>query len=176
MHVLASHIRGLPIISLQSGDAIAHVRNLVIDMAKLEVVAFECGVPRQHRPLAILTSDIRQLSNSYLVVESDDELIDPAEIIRLAGPLKTHFDPVGKPVVSELGRQLGRVEDYTVELEGDRIQKLHVRPSGLRSWFGPAVMIDRAQVIDVTIRHIIVRDTTIAAPALPPEALSNSPN
>lgn len=176
MHVLASHIQGLPVISLQNGETIALIRRPIIEIAKFEVVALECNAARQYQRLAILPQDIRQLSDSHVLVESEEELVEPQEVIRLRQSIEKPFEPIGKLVVSELERRLGRITNYEINLENNRIQRLWVRPAKIKFWFGPEIAIDRTQIVDVTPKRVIVRDTVITASILPSRALPNRPS
>jgi sporulation protein YlmC with PRC-barrel domain len=175
MQVLASNIKNLPVVSLQTGSTIAYAHEPVVDHAKLEVVAIQCTIPHQHQPLALLARDIRQLTAEHLVVDSEDELIDPYEVVRLASLIKAHFRLQEKSVISDLGRRLGRISNYAIDLESNRIQKLYVRPSGMQAWLSSELTIDRMQIIDITPKHIIVRDSAMTAPLLPPEAIPGNP-
>ncbi len=174
MQVLVSHLMNLPIVSLQTGETVAFANEPIIDMAKLEVVALHCSIPHQRPTLALLARDIRQLTAEYLLIDSEDELIDPDEVVRLTTLVKAGFSPLEKPVVSDLGRRLGRTDDYAINLETNRIQKLYIRSHGMRAWIKAELTIDRAQIVDVTPHHIVVRDSALAASILPPEAIPDS--
>jgi len=145
------------------------MRRPVIDMPTLEIIAFYCETSRQKRQLVLMSRDIRQLASDCIIIDNEEELTDPEDIIRLKDTLETAYNPIDKPVVSENGHRLGSIEDYTVNLETNRLQKLHVRQSILRAWLGSNLVIDRTQIIDVTPHRIVVREPTVKLPALQPE-------
>ncbi len=171
MYSLASKLDSLPIISLQTGDAVAWVKQPIIDMATLQVIAFRCETLQQKQFLVLMTRDIRQLAADCIIIDSEDELSDPGDIVRLKSFIEANFSPIDKLVITESDQKLGSVEDYTINLETNRVQKLHVRQSLLKSWLGASLSIDRAQITDVTPRRIVVRDATIKAQALRGEPL-----
>jgi sporulation protein YlmC with PRC-barrel domain len=171
MYARASKLENLPVISLQSGEAVAWIKQPVINISTFEILAFECDSTNHNRPVILLTNDIRQLAADCVIVDSDDELAEPDDIIRLTAIIKADYTPLDKPVISDLGRKLGSVEDYTINLDTSRIQKLYVRQSLFRAWLGSSLTIDHSQIVEVTPQRIIVRDVTIRAPAIHPEPM-----
>ncbi|MDB5179083.1 MAG: hypothetical protein JWN01_1026 [Patescibacteria group bacterium] len=171
MYILASNLRNLPIISLQTGEAIGSSHRPVIDIATFEIVAFRCESARGRRPLILLSRDIRQLATDCMIIDNEEELTEPEDIIRLKGLLGTDYTPLEKAVVADTGRKLGQVEDYSINLETCRIQKLYVRGSLFRAWLGSSLIIDRTQIIDITPKRITVRDSIVKSPILPTDAI-----
>lgn len=164
MYALASKLIGLPILSLQNAESITQVRSLIMEIKNLEVVALACDPrPRLGKRPVLLMRDVRQVAIDCLLVNTEDDLVEADEVVRLEPLLKRNFDPHGLNVVTELKRRVGRVEDYTINLETYHLQKLYVRQSILRSWMGSSLIIDRSQIIEVSEREIIVRDATIAS-------------
>lgn len=161
MYAQASKLEGLPIISLQTGEAVSWVKRPIIAITSLEAVAFQCVSPRHKQPLILTARDIRQLAPDCLIINDEADLSEPEDLIRLKDILETNFNPLEKPVITESERKLGSVEDYSLNLGTALIQKLQVRQSLLRSWLGASLVIDRSQIVDVTREHLVVRDATI---------------
>ncbi len=176
MYAQASQMQSLPVISLQTGEVVALTRSPVIDIATLEVRAYRCEGIRGKQPLILMSRDIRQLATDCLIIDNEEELVEPADIVRLQSLIEANYNPLDKPVISDTGRKLGHVEDYTVNLETNRVQKLHVRQSILRAWLGNSLVIDRSQIIDITPKLITVRDATVKAPLLQTEPIPETPS
>jgi sporulation protein YlmC with PRC-barrel domain len=176
MQAFASQMQSLPVISLQTGEAVALTRKPLIDIGTLEIMAYRCEGVHNKQDLLLMARDIRQLAADCVIVDNEEELVAPGDIVRLKTMLKTSYDPLDKSVVSDTGRKLGHVEDYTINLETSRVQKLHVRQSLLRAWLGTTLIIDRSQILDVTPRTITVRDTTLKAPVLAAEPVPETPS
>lgn len=176
MYALASQLGGLPIISLQTGETVAWLLQPIIDIGALEIRALRCDAPGFKHPQILMTADIRQFAADCLIVDSEDELSDPDDLVRLRDIVKSSYDPLRKQVVSDTGRKLGVVVDFSVNLESNRVQKLHIRQSLLQSWLGTTLIIDRTQIIDVTQKQITVRDSTAKSSALPTDPLPESPS
>ncbi|HUD11726.1 MAG TPA: PRC-barrel domain-containing protein [Candidatus Saccharimonadia bacterium] len=176
MYALASQMDSLPIISLQTGEAVAWSRQPIIDVGSLEILAFRCESARKKSQKILMARDIRQLASDCIIIDDEDELTDPAEIVRMKSMISSSYNPIDKLVVSDTGRKLGSVEDFTINLESNRVQKLHVRQSLLRSWMGSSLVVDRTQIIDIAPHRIVVRDSTVKATLLRNEPIPESPS
>jgi sporulation protein YlmC with PRC-barrel domain len=168
MYARISQLNNLPIISLQTAEAVGFTRSPILEPATLEIVAFNCGaLNRSRHPLILMTADIRQLAPDCIVIDTEEELTEPGDVVRLQPLIKKSYSPIGKSVVTDASRRLGSVEDYSINLESNRVQKLFVRQSILQAWIGTNLVIDRTQIMDVTPSQIIVRDTTVKNPLIP---------
>ncbi len=174
MHVLASKLEGLPVMSLQSGETVATILDPIIDMGRLEVVAYQCHIGRGREAHALMSSDIRQLAADCAIIDSEDEVTPVRDVVRLRPLIETRFRPLGKTVITDLGRRVGRIEDYTINLETHCIQKLYVQPPFWQGWLRSNLIIDRGQVLEISPRYITVRDTLSKNPLLAPEPASES--
>lgn len=172
MYTRVSKLLNLPIVSLQTGEAVAWTRTPVLETTTLEIIAFKCEVDsRGSHPLVLLVADIRRFTSDGLVIDSEEELADPAEVVRLTPLIKAAYTPIGKGVFTDAGHKLGTVEDYTVNLQTNRIQKLYVRQSVLQAWIGTSLIVDRTQIVEISPRRITVRDTTIKTSILPTDPI-----
>jgi len=166
MYALASKLIPLPVLSLQTGATVATVKGLVLDPATLEVVAFSCVVAGHAGPeIALMLRDVRELALDCVIVDSEDELTELDDIVRLKALRNENFTLIRKPVVSDMGRRLGNVEDYTINIQTNKVQKLYVKQSIIRSFFGSSLIIDRTQIVDVSPKQIVVREATLKAGA-----------
>ncbi len=172
MFVLASRVKNLGIISLQTGTLVGTLGSAVINPGNLQIVGYLCTTPKQTQPLMLMIKDVRQLAIDCVIIDSVEELGEAADIVRIQPLLAEHFDPISKTVATELGRRLGKVEDYTIDLDTFKIQKLYVQQPVWRSWFGASLIIDRSQIIDISPKQITVRDTLTKASALAKPALT----
>jgi sporulation protein YlmC with PRC-barrel domain len=166
MYVLASQFSALPVVSLQTGETVALLRRAIVEPSSLHIVAYSCATTGRDAASILLVRDIRQLTPDCAIVNSEDELAEPHDIVRIHKLLEEGFNLTNLPAITDLGRRLGTIEDYTLNPDDFRIQKLYIKPPFLRFWLGGSLIIDRAQVIEATPQHIMVRDTTMRAPSL----------
>ncbi len=170
MYSLLSQLTGQPIISLQTGQAVALVNQPILEISTLEIVALLCQSSRARR-LLLMPSDIRQYAPDCLIIDDEDALTDPSDIVRFTANMSTHYSPIGQPVVTDSDHKLGIVSDYTINLDTNRVQKLHVYKSLFQAWFGSSLLIDRSQILDITPERITVRDATATGPLLSSDSL-----
>jgi sporulation protein YlmC with PRC-barrel domain len=176
MYARISELQDLPIVSLQTGEAVAWLRRPILEPATLEIVAFRSEIAdRRRRSQVLLTADIRQYATDCILVDSDEELTDQADVVRLQALIHTNYNPTGKHVVTDAGRKLGTVEDYSVNLESNRVKKLFVRQSLLHAWIGTSLTVDRTQILDITGDRIVVRDSTLKSPIIPTDPVPGTP-
>lgn len=174
MYAIVSQLKNLPIVSLQTGQTVATTAEPLINPDNLEVLAmwtqpagpaYRSG-RRGSQPAVVLMRDIRQLATNAVLIDHEGAIGDPAEIVRLAPILEQKFHLPGCAVVSQSGQRLGKVEDYTINLQTHLLQKLYVRRPFYASFIRQDLIIDRGQIIDVKPGKVTVADSTIKKPAL----------
>lgn len=164
MYISGNKLLGMPVVSLQTGQALAMIDGLVLDYRALEAVALLCAIPR--RPaVVVITRDIREWAKGAVLVNSEDDLSEAADIVRLQPLLDENFKLTGTLVKTELGSRLGRVESYTIDTETGQVQKLYVKQSVLRNILVGNLTVDRSQIVDASPKLITVRDASIKEPA-----------
>jgi len=155
MQVFATKLNNVPIIALSSGGQIAITQRPVIDPATLKIVALACN-----DNLLLLSKDIRQYDSELILVNSEDDLIESGEVIRLQPLLATDFRLIGATVKTELGVTLGRVSDYSFDVKTLDIVQLYVKPPLLKSLISQTLVIHRRQIVEITPPLITVRDAS----------------
>ncbi len=166
MYTLSNSLLELPILSLQTGQSITQTSGVIIDSSSLTIVALTCGETEGMTHPIILIRDIREFATDCILVNSDDDISESEDIVRLKTLLDKPFNLMNIRVATESGHRLGRVEDYTINTENFQIQKLYVHPALLKGVFGSSLIIDRDQISDVTPKLITVKETTTSLPAI----------
>lgn len=175
MYAIASKLTPLPVLSLQTGLQVATIKRVILDPAELQAVAFACSTPKRNTPiLALMIRDIRELAVDCVIIDSEDELTELSDIVRLQALMDSPFELDGITVDSDMGRRLGSVEDFTINVESSMVQKLYVKQSIIRSFFGSSLIIDRTQIVDVSPQKIIVREASLKAGVLSRKAVPDT--
>lgn len=166
MLILASQIQDSPILSILNGHPVAVAGNMLINADKLEVAAVFCKSPGwRGENHVLLLRDIREYSRSGIIIDSLEDIEDIGEIIRLGDVMERNYQIIGKPVVTEGGHKLGKVEDYSVDTISNNIQKLYIKPSLLKNLMVNNLMVDRAHILKADDNQIIVSDASLKTPA-----------
>jgi hypothetical protein len=148
--------------SLRTGSQIAVAQVPIINPHNLKILGWWCDGPDGRQVL--LADEIRDFAPEGIAVNNEDALSDTGDLVRHKEVLDINFELMDKPVRTKRQR-IGRVSDFSYN-EGMFVQKLYVaRP--LRKVFSAedTLIIDREQIIEVTDKYIMVRDTEIKATA-----------
>ena len=161
------------ILSLRTGSPVGLLLGPVINPDNLKIEGWHVENGISHSAGVLLAQDIRDILPQGLVVDDQEALSDPKELIRLKPILDLNFELVGKHVVTENKKRLGKVIDFAFDKDSSFIGKIHVSQSLVKSFSGGELMIDRAQVIEVNNREIVVNEATVQeGSAVPAPALA----
>ncbi|MBX4201534.1 hypothetical protein KW803_01385 [Candidatus Saccharibacteria bacterium] len=160
---LSSTLLNQPVMSLRTGSQIGLAQTPIINPHNLKIMGWWCSGPGGQRQI-LLSEDVRESLTDGLAVNDEDDLSDPADLVRHKEILEVNFDLLDKQVRTKR-QKLGKVSDYSYN-DGMFIQKLYVaRPLHKVFTSEDTLIIDRQQILEVTDRFILVRDTDIKATA-----------
>lgn len=168
MFRLSKTITDIDVMSLRTAGKIATAIEPIINPHNLRVEGWYCEDVFSKEKLVLLAQDVRDFVPQGLAVDDHEVLTDPEELIRLKNILELDFKLIGKPVVTNHRRRLGKVADYALETTTLVIQKLYVARPVYRSLTEGQLSIDHSQIIEINDRRIIVReaDIKVEAPAI----------
>lgn len=121
--------------------------------------------PNKKQQLVLLSQDIRDILPQGIVVNDQDVLTPPNDLVRLKDILSLNFQLVGKPVFSLSKERLGKVSDFAVEVETMYVQKIYVNQSVIKNLSGGGLSVDRSQIVEITNRKIVIQDPLQGTPA-----------
>jgi len=166
MLILASQIQDSPILSIRNGHPVAMAGGMLIDADKLEVAALFCKSPGwRGQNHVLLLRDIREYSRSGIIIDSLEDIEDIGEIVRLGDVMERNYQIIGKPVVTESGHKLGKIEDYSVDSISNLIQKIYIKPSLLKNLMVNNLVIDRTNIVKADDDQVTVSDASLNSPA-----------
>lgn len=166
MYALASQLTKLVVLSLQTGECIARIKEPILHLPTLELIGFLCNSEATGETVIMMTSDIRQYAHDCVLIDHEDELSNPADIVRYHPDGTLPTNPLRLLVVADTGRKIGIVTDYNLNLDTSLVQKIYVTKPSLKFWQSQQFIIDRTQIIDISGTQITVRDATIMNDAL----------
>ncbi|MEX2006575.1 MAG: hypothetical protein WD877_00115 [Candidatus Saccharimonadales bacterium] len=158
---LSASLLNKPVVSLRTGGKLAQAIAPIINPHNLKISGWWCKGAGS-KQLVLLTEDIREIIPAGLVVNDDDALTDPADLVRHSEILNIRFELIDKAVKTRR-HKLGKVNDYSYN-DGMFIQKLYVaRPLVKVFTAEDTLIIDREQILEVTDKFILVRDSEVKA-------------
>ena len=162
MLLVGSKLIGAPVLSLHVGGQVAVAKSAVIDPEDLRVIAYTLDGPLVRKDPEVGdildTQDVRELSPDGLIVDSTDRFVTREDVIRFDKVMGLNFNLIGLKVVTQDGKKLGKVIDYTIDSETFMIFQLIVQRPFVSSLIDPELTINRSQIIEiddykVTIKH-----------------------
>lgn len=160
MLLLSAKLYDQAILSLRTGGKVAIARAPIINPNNLQVVGFYCTDHFSGDELILLAQDIREHIRQGYVVNDHEVLASREDLVRLEKILLLEFELLGKTVITNHKRHLGKISDYAVDSESLYVQKLYVAPRLLKSLTGSPLSIDRSQVIEISDQRIVVKEAT----------------
>ncbi len=159
MLLLTNTFLNRKVMSLRNGRPVAVSLEAIINPNNLKIEGLYCHDSIDKKLLLVLLSqDIRDILPAGIVVNDHDVLSDPSDLIRLKKILDLNFSLIGKPVVTEHKKRLGKINDYACDAETMFIQKLYVSQPLIKNIAGGSLSIDRNQIVEITNRKIVVKD------------------
>ena len=164
---LSNALLNIPIMSLRTSGVVAIAERPIINPNNLKIEGWYCLDQFSKKTLVLLTKDIRDIVPQGLAIDDYDRLSEPEDLIRIQEIINLNFELIGKPVVTDSKRKVGKVGDYAVDVASYFIQKLYVSQPVYKNLSGGQLSIGRTQIVEITNRQIVVRDVDerVGAPA-----------
>lgn len=153
---------GMPVVSLHVGGIIANTKEAVIDPEDLRIIAYTLDGPLVKKDPEvgdILSSDdVREVSDAGFIVDSTDRFVERGDVVHFDEVMDLRFNLVGLKVVTQDGKKIGKVSDYTLDSSTFMIYQLIVQRQFMSSLIDPELTINRSQIVEiddfkVTIKH-----------------------
>lgn len=152
----------LPVMSLRLGGQIAIAEAPIINPHNLKIIGWWCVSPDSKNHLVLLAEEVREIMPTGIAVNDEDALCEPEDLVRHHEILEINYQLIDKPVRTKR-QKIGKVSDYSYN-DGLFVQKLYVTRSLIKVFTTEdTLIIDRTQILEVTDKHILVRDTEIKA-------------
>ncbi len=151
----------VPIMSLRGGRRISSTLEPVINGNKLRIEGLYCEDRASGVDKILLTEDVREFSDVGIIVDSEESLMDPSDLVRLEEVLEMNFSVIGKRLVTQSGKKLGHVEDYAIDDTTFKIEKIYARPTALKTFSINDYIINRRQIASVNHDEIVVKDAVV---------------
>lgn len=148
--------------SLHVGGRVADTSEAIVDPEDLRVIAYTLDGPLVKKDPEVgdilSTDDIREVGDSGLIVDSTDRFVERGDVVRFDEVMDLRFNLIGLKVVTQDGKKIGKVSDYTLDSSTFMIYQLIVQRPFMSSLIDPELTINRSQIVEiddykVTIKH-----------------------
>lgn len=161
MLTLGKQLEGKDILSLRIGRKVGIASQPIINPNNLKIEGWHAFDIGKKQEAVMLSQDVRDILPQGFVVNDHDALTEHGELIRLKDTIQEAFSLYDKKVVSDHGKKLGKVSDFAFDKDAMFIQKIYISQSLVKSFSGGTLIIDRAQIIEITDKKITVKEPTI---------------
>lgn len=149
-----------PVLSLRIGGPIAVITGIIINPNNLYIEGWYTQDSRSGEQLILLSKDVRDTLPQGLAVDDYEVLAQEDDLVRLKELIELNFQLNGLKVVSQSGKNYGKVNDFAFETNSFYVQKIYVAQPIIRNLAGGTLSIDRSQIIEITNKRIIIEDPT----------------
>lgn len=171
MLTLGQSLLNKSVLSLRTSTPIGHVTGVLIDPNNLKIEGWYAFDRFKKQKVIVLAQEVRDIIGQGFVVDDEDSMSGQEDLIRLKPIMELNFELIDKPVLSQGGQKLGKVNDYAFDKDALFIQKLYVGQPVLKSLGGGTLVIDRNQIIEVTNKKIVVAEATVTDKSPMPAAI-----
>jgi sporulation protein YlmC with PRC-barrel domain len=167
---LSSALNNIPVVSLRTGGIVAMAVKPIINPNNLKIEGWHCDDKFSKANLILVSKDIRDMIPQGLAIDDHDVLSDPSDLVRLQKVLGINFNLIGKQVMTDTKRKLGKVGDFATDIPSLYVQKLYISQPFFKNLSGSQLIVDRTQILEITNKVITVRDNLLRVSAAFPVA------
>ena len=160
---LSSKLFNVPILSLRSQGPVGTALEPIINPNNLKIEGWFAVDRFSGQKLILPVGEVREFMRGGLAVNDHDAMTEPDEMVRLQKVIQINFSLIGKLVMTEKRKKIGKVTDFAFDPTSMYIQNLYVSQRGLKAFAGDDRVIGRGQIVQISDRAIVVRDTDITA-------------
>lgn len=158
MLISGSQLIDTPVMSLQTGKELAQTHTAIINPHNLTIIAYLVeGKHLDYDPSYLRVADVREISNIGMIIDSSDEFVGNDDIVTEKSIYDMEFELLGKQVVDEHKKKVGKVNDYVIDIDSFVIQQLVVKKPLLQSFGDDELLVHRGQIVEVTDDLIIIK-------------------
>lgn len=158
MLISGTQLIDMPVMSLQTGKELARTHIAIINPHNLTVIAYLVeGKTLDDNPSYLRIADVREIGNIGMIIDNSDEFITEDDIVSDKTTYEMEYDLNNKQVVDERKKKIGKISDYTIDLDSFIIQQISVRRPLLQSFKDAELLIHRNQIVEVTDDLVIVK-------------------
>ena len=162
MQKFASSLLDAKVFVFQASGLVGKVTKLINNPNNLNIEVLEVEInPKIKR--YVLTKDIKSVADKLIIIESTEDLSEKEDLIRQKQLIESGFSAIKCSVKTQDGKRIGKVKDYTIDINTYKTMKLHVSAPLMKRLLNERHIIDIKDVIKVEGKTIIVQNTKIKA-------------
>lgn len=158
---LSAKLFNTPIISIRTAGPVGTAIEPVINPNNLKIEGWYAVDRFNGQKLVLPASEVREIMPDGLAVNDHDAMTEQSEMVRLQKIIQINFKLIGKTVMTEKRKKIGKVNDFAFDPTSLYIQTLYLTERGLKALAGNDRIIGRGQIVQISDKAIVVRDTDV---------------
>lgn len=159
MLISIQELLGGEVISLETGNSVALIRQPIIDPKNGKVLAFDVRVGFITHRKIISQVDIVEWQRMALIIHHEDDLTDPEKVVRVNNLLKKKSRVLGKKAKTVSSQRLGRVVDLYVDTTSGMIVKYVIGHSIFFNFLEHGRILPASSVKKIDKKAVIFKDS-----------------
>ena len=145
----------LPIISLQEGQQIGYVKNLILDAAQKSIAAIVVDTKGFFKDQRIIPySKVVSVGDDAITIDKESHVEKVTSLPELVDLVKEKLVLIGTKMITETGKTLGTADEYYVDPANGKITQIELSGGKLDGILNGKAMISAEHVI--TIGHDVI--------------------
>ncbi len=158
MEKQSKKILSLPVLSLDEGEHLGYVKNLVIDPGLKAIVAFVINQKGWFKEDKIIPFNrVRNIGDNAIVIDKSGTAEKPANFPQIIKLMKSPARIINSKVVSTSGKALGHVEEFYFDITG-KITRLELSGKFTDGLWKGKTLLSSEEVITIGKDAIIVKE------------------
>ena len=156
MYIQATQILKKPIVAFDIKKTVGNINKIIVNPENGKVLAFLVFRLFQ-KPKLVLLEDVLELSQNGILINNEESLISPIEVIRVDSLLRQRIEILNMKAKTKSGKYLGRVEDYLIDPQTSSIAKFYLKGS----IFSSSLILPMDKVVEIKKNTVIFSDDLI---------------
>jgi len=151
----------MPVYDLETGRVVGRVRRLIVDPDERRVVGLLLAGRLGKEPQCLPFRDVHAVGEHAVTVRGTDAIVPVSELPEMQEALRSRRRLYHAPILTEGGRFLGDVDEYTVNPRSGRIEALLLSGGLIRDLFRGQAVLPAHLVLTIGEDALIVRDQAV---------------
>jgi uncharacterized protein YrrD len=127
MLIEAKKLINLPVAAEDTLSKIGSIKQIVIDPETGQLLGFLVQTGFWSGTLALSAMDIKFWDKDGIITASGENLVEPAEIVRIQRVLEKNINLLEMPAETETGKSLGIIEDFVIDTETSSVTEYYLK-------------------------------------------------
>lgn len=158
----AKSLSNLPVVSLESGQTLGFISNIIIDPDSGKVLGLLSSSNFFWKDKkAVAVSDIHEFTPEMVLVRDDKSQLELEELVRIKKVVEQKIFILGSKVITESGKKLGKSTDFVINANLGILAKIYIENLWGQGYISGTLVISANKIISIEHKRIIVANNAL---------------